>query len=92
MLLGFFQAFHFAKETKGRPTAIIAKTFKGKNFPEIEDKENWHGKPLGTSSAIVIKVRYSIDINNILNECYETIVRYLLIKTMIQNLEQFFYK
>ncbi|XP_075690001.1 transketolase [Rhinoderma darwinii] len=31
---------------KNQPTAIIAKTFKGKGIPGVEDKENWHGKPL----------------------------------------------
>ncbi|XP_073430282.1 transketolase isoform X1 [Dendrobates tinctorius] len=31
---------------KNQPTAIIAKTFKGKGITGIEDKENWHGKPL----------------------------------------------
>lgn len=41
------KAFHEASQTKGKPTAIIAKTYKGKGFPTIEDEENWHGKPLG---------------------------------------------
>jgi transketolase len=49
------KAFHEASETKGRPTAIIAKTFKGKNFPGIEDQDNWHGKPLGDKSNSVIE-------------------------------------
>jgi len=49
------RAFYEAGQTKGRPTAIIAKTFKGKFFPEIEDVENWHGKPLGTSAESVIQ-------------------------------------
>lgn len=49
------RAFFEAQETKGRPTAIIAKTFKGKFFPNIEDLEDWHGKPLGTSAEGVIK-------------------------------------
>ncbi|XP_068109747.1 transketolase isoform X1 [Hyperolius riggenbachi] len=31
---------------KNQPTAIIAKTFKGKGITGVEDKENWHGKPL----------------------------------------------
>jgi len=44
------KAFHEASETKDRPTAIIAKTYKGKGLVGIEDKENWHGKPLGTES------------------------------------------
>ncbi|EDS41351.1 transketolase [Culex quinquefasciatus] len=38
-----------------RPTAIIAKTYKGKHFPNIEDLENWHGKPLGDSANTVIE-------------------------------------
>jgi transketolase len=41
--------------TKGKPTAIIAKTFKGKNFPNIEDLENWHGKPLGDKADSTIQ-------------------------------------
>ncbi|ESO84364.1 hypothetical protein LOTGIDRAFT_132348, partial [Lottia gigantea] len=32
---------------RGRPTCIIAKTFKGKGVSGIEDQINWHGKPLG---------------------------------------------
>lgn len=49
------RAFYEAEQTKNRPTAIIAKTFKGKHFPKIEDLENWHGKPLGDSADVVIK-------------------------------------
>lgn len=49
------RAFFEAQQTKGRPTAIIAKTFKGKFFPKIEDLENWHGKPLGDDAEFVIK-------------------------------------
>jgi transketolase len=29
------------------PVAILAKTTKGKDFPEIENNKNWHGKVLG---------------------------------------------
>ncbi|CAG9759352.1 unnamed protein product [Ceutorhynchus assimilis] len=49
------KAFHTAASTKGRPTAIVAKTFKGKNFPEIENLENWHGKALGGETDRVIE-------------------------------------
>lgn len=49
------RAFYEAQQTKGRPTAIIAKTFKGKCFPNIEDLENWHGKPLGDAAESVIE-------------------------------------
>lgn len=31
---------------KGRPTAILARTLKGKGVSFIEDKNGWHGKPL----------------------------------------------
>ncbi|KAM3915062.1 transketolase [Leptodactylus fuscus] len=31
---------------KNQPNVIIAKTYKGKGITGIEDKENWHGKPL----------------------------------------------
>ncbi|ENN74101.1 hypothetical protein YQE_09074, partial [Dendroctonus ponderosae] len=48
------KAFHSASATKGKPTAIIAKTLKGKNFPKIENLENWHGKPLGVESDVVV--------------------------------------
>lgn len=49
------KAFHAASITKDKPTCIIAKTFKGRNFPKIEDQENWHGKPLGAESDRIIK-------------------------------------
>ncbi|EGI66180.1 PREDICTED: transketolase-like protein 2 isoform X1 [Acromyrmex echinatior] len=49
------KAFHEAQNTKERPTAILAKTFKGKNFPQIEDTENWHGKPLGNRATDVLQ-------------------------------------
>lgn len=41
------KAFYEASLVKGRPTCILAKTFKGKGLPGIEDMDNWHGKPLG---------------------------------------------
>ena len=33
-----------ARETKGMPTAIIAKTIKGKGLSFMEDQAGWHGK------------------------------------------------
>ena len=36
-------AFRVARETKGKPTAIIAKTVKGKGVPFMENKVEWHG-------------------------------------------------
>ncbi len=37
-------AFKKAKETKGMPTAIIAKTIKGKGVSFMENAAEWHGK------------------------------------------------
>ena len=36
-------AFAKAKETKGMPTAIVAKTVKGKGVSYMENQVNWHG-------------------------------------------------
>ncbi len=37
------RAFREARETKGQPTAIVAKTTKGKGVSFMENKVNWHG-------------------------------------------------
>jgi len=47
------KAFHEV-QSSDKPTAILAKTFKGQGFPGISDVENWHGKPLGAKSAEVL--------------------------------------
>lgn len=38
------EAFEKARNTKEKPTAIIAKTTKGKGVSYMEDKAGWHGK------------------------------------------------
>ena len=38
------RAFKEARETKGQPTAIIAKTVKGKGVSFMENNASWHGK------------------------------------------------
>lgn len=40
------KAFDKARDSKEKPTALICQTKKGKYFPEIEDKLDWHGKPI----------------------------------------------
>uniref|UniRef100_A0A8C6TCD9 Transketolase n=1 Tax=Neogobius melanostomus TaxID=47308 RepID=A0A8C6TCD9_9GOBI len=40
------KAFWQAQQVKDKPTCIVAKTFKGKGLKNIEDMENWHGKPI----------------------------------------------
>lgn len=38
------KAFDVARNVKGKPTCIIAKTVKGKGVSFMEDKAEWHGK------------------------------------------------
>ena len=45
------RAFGSALSSTGKPTVIIAKTIKGKGFPEIENKDGWHGKALPPDMA-----------------------------------------
>jgi transketolase len=40
------RAYAEAIETHGQPTAIVARTIKGKGVKEVENKEGWHGKAL----------------------------------------------
>ncbi|MEJ2637949.1 MAG: transketolase [Desulfosarcinaceae bacterium] len=40
-------AYRKAAESEGRPTMIVAKTIKGKGVSFVEDKNGFHGKPLG---------------------------------------------
>merc|ERR1719340_240748 len=49
------KAFAEAESVLDKPTCLIAKTFKGHDFPEIADKMNWHGKSLGGKSAEVVE-------------------------------------
>ncbi|CAH0730806.1 unnamed protein product, partial [Brenthis ino] len=53
------KALDEAEATKGCPTALVAKTYKGRGFPGIEDKENWHGKALGAEGDKIIKLLQS---------------------------------
>ena len=58
-------AFSLARNSASAPTAIIAKTFKGRDFEGIENQPNWHGKPIGDKSANIIrKLREKITSND----------------------------
>jgi len=49
-------AIKSAKETKGKPTAIIAKTVKGKGVSFMENKVEWHGSaPKEEQAQLAIK-------------------------------------
>ena len=38
------KAFEVARNIKGKPTCIIAKTIKGKGVSFMENQVDWHGK------------------------------------------------
>ncbi|MGE5243801.1 MAG: transketolase [Betaproteobacteria bacterium] len=38
-------AYEQARQTRGRPTMILARTIKGKGISFVEGKDGWHGKP-----------------------------------------------
>lgn len=48
-------AFEEAKQTKGKPTLLIANTIKGKGSPLMEDKAGWHHKVPNGQEAEQIK-------------------------------------
>ena len=54
------QAFEEAKNTKGKPTAIIAKTIKGKGVSFMENQASWHGKAPNEE-------QYKMAINDLMN-------------------------
>jgi transketolase len=37
-------AYREAEATTGKPTAVVAKTIKGKGYSKVEDQGGWHGK------------------------------------------------
>ncbi|HEY5931534.1 MAG TPA: transketolase [Nitrospira sp.] len=45
-LTAILKAFDEAAGTKGKPTVLLAQTYKGKGISFIENKPDWHGKPL----------------------------------------------
>lgn len=51
-------AYETARATKGKPTAIIAKTLKGKGIEGIENEDNWHGKPVPAETIKAIQARF----------------------------------
>jgi len=54
-ILELCKAFDEAEMVLDKPTCLIAKTYKGKYFPDIENLMNWHGKALGAKATDVVK-------------------------------------
>jgi transketolase len=47
------RAYEEASSTTGRPTAIIARTIKGKGVKAVENKDGWHGKALDDPQSAI---------------------------------------
>jgi transketolase len=47
------RAYEEASSTTARPTAIIARTIKGKGVKAVENKEGWHGKALDDPESAI---------------------------------------
>jgi transketolase len=45
-LSALLAAFDEASRTKGKPTVLLARTFKGHGISFMENQPNWHGKPV----------------------------------------------
>jgi len=45
------RAFYEATTVHDKPTCLLAKTFKGRGIPGIEDADDWHGRVLGTAKS-----------------------------------------
>ena len=56
-------ALNVAATVKNQPSCIIAKTFKGKFFPSIENDASWHGKPLGNKTEAVVNAVKELIVN-----------------------------
>ncbi|MBC9728681.1 transketolase [Streptomyces sp. TRM68367] len=50
------RAYGEAASTKGQPTAILARTLKGKGVADAEDREGLHGKPLKNPEEAVAEL------------------------------------
>lgn len=45
------RAFYEATTVRDKPTCLLAKTFKGRGVPGIEDADDWHGRALGSAKS-----------------------------------------
>lgn len=45
------RAFYEATTVKDKPTCLLAKTFKGRGIPEVEDADDWHGRAIGAAKS-----------------------------------------
>ncbi|HEX7311721.1 MAG TPA: transketolase, partial [Gaiellaceae bacterium] len=50
------RAYDAARSTTGKPTAIIARTIKGKGVKAVENKDGWHGKALDDPESAIAEL------------------------------------
>ncbi|MFF2255310.1 transketolase [Streptomyces sp. NPDC058142] len=50
------RAYDEAQSTSGQPTAILARTLKGKGVASVEDREGLHGKPLPDAEEAIAEL------------------------------------
>ncbi len=50
------RAYAEAQAQTGQPTAILARTLKGKGVAAVEDAEGWHGKPLDDPEGAIAEL------------------------------------
>jgi transketolase len=50
------RAYEEALSTSGRPTAIVARTLKGKGVKAVENEEGWHGKALDDPESAIAEL------------------------------------
>ncbi|KAL6045404.1 hypothetical protein STEG23_020717, partial [Scotinomys teguina] len=60
--------FSQAAQVRGKPTAVIAKTFRARGMPNLEDAESWYGRPMSKerADAIIKVIESQIQTNRIL--------------------------
>ncbi|OBS80383.1 hypothetical protein A6R68_21409 [Neotoma lepida] len=60
--------FSQAAQVRGKPTAVIAKTFRARSMPNVEDAESWYGRPMPKerADAIINLIESQIQTNRIL--------------------------
>jgi transketolase len=44
-------AYREAEATSGKPTAVVARTIKGKGYSKVENQPGWHGKAISAEDA-----------------------------------------
>jgi transketolase len=49
-------AYREAEETTGRPTAVVARTIKGKGYSKVEDQGGWHGKAVTDADEAIAEL------------------------------------